>query len=1094
VPHARLDARLARTLFAGLVLGGAIAACTLPREGALSQRCTLAAECDDGNPCTVEACEADGLCRFEVLDGDPPQVNGDCRRAFCLSGFVHHEPAADPPDDENDCTDDVCEDGEPIHVPYANGKSCTLPEGQGHCVAGECKKVCDSDAKCNDGNDCTEDDCDTQTGFCTHVDLDDVEAPQQLEGDCRITLCDAGTELDAVDDSDVPDDGNDCTVQSCNEGTAETQILAPGTECADGDDPLAHVCDAAGQCVQCNGPTDCTWLAPGDACHERHCQGGQCASVDQPQGSPLPPAQQQVGDCHEWVCDGMGGSTEVVDDTDVPDDGRECTVDSCTLGVADNAPMQQGTACGLGGALVCDLDGDCVGCNAPTDCNGTDDFCGQRTCNGQVCGMSYTAAGTALPAAQQTTGDCLELRCNGAGAVVAVAIADPLVDGNVCTADVCNNGVPSNPPQPLDFPCNQGGTWCNGNGQCVQCNSPLQCPQGAPCQSAQCDANTCALADLPQGTTAPGSLQTDGDCKTVVCNGMGAPDPTPQVQDADLPVDGNQCTDDVCTNGVPSFPPEPAGDPCNQNGGVVCNGSAVAPACVECATSAQCPPTEGCDTSSWTCKLLDGQTCSMPVDCLGNLCVDARCCNSACTGLCRACNVGGSEGTCTFLAPGTDPVDECAGADVCNGSGACSCFDGMQNGGESDVDCGGGVCVDCNAGQACFVNGDCTSNVCAGGVCQPALCGDGVVNGNETCDFMSPSTPCCSASCGGPLPDGTTCGADPDGPDGCAAQPRCNGLGTGVASCVAQDQPPSTPCNDLLFCNGTDTCDGGGSCQNHAGDPCLGPDGDGDCMESCDEAADDCLAPDLDGSACTNNLFCDGPETCTAGMCGGSSGDPCPGPDGDADCAESCDEAADDCLAPDPNGSSCDDGLFCDGTETCSAGLCGGSTGDPCPGPDGDGDCMESCDETADDCLAPDLDGSACTNNVFCDGDEICGSGMCGGSSGDPCPGPDGDANCSESCDEAGDVCTAPDGLGASCNDGVFCTAVDTCDASAVCIGTGNPCPGHDAGTSCDDSCDETTMTCTAPDAASTFCDEMPGGSAGLCTGTAVEPNCAGDT
>ena len=83
-------------------------------------------------------------------------------------------------------------------------------------------------------------------------------------------------------------------------------------------------------------------------------------------------------------------------------------------------------------------------------------------------------------------------------------------------------------------------------------------------------------------------------------------------------------------------------------------------------------------------------------------------------------------------------------------------------------------------------------------------------------------------------------------------------------------------------------------------------------------------------------------------MCGSSTGDPCAANvgDADADCSESCNEGADDCTADDPDTSSCDDGLFCTGTETCTAGVCGSSTGDPCSSP-------EVCFETGNVCRAP---------------------------------------------------------------------------------------------------------------------------------------------
>lgn len=47
---------------------------------------------------------------------------------------------------------------------------------------------------------------------------------------------------------------------------------------------------------------------------------------------------------------------------------------------------------------------------------------------------------------------------------------------------------------------------------------------------------------------------------------------------------------------------------------------------------------------------------------------------------------------------------------------AASCSDGVKNGSESDVDCGG-ECDGCGIGQICGVDADCQSNVCADGVC-----------------------------------------------------------------------------------------------------------------------------------------------------------------------------------------------------------------------------------------------------------------------------------------------------------------------------------------------------------------------------------------
>jgi hypothetical protein len=61
-----------------------------------------------------------------------------------------------------------------------------------------------------------------------------------------------------------------------------------------------------------------------------------------------------------------------------------------------------------------------------------------------------------------------------------------------------------------------------------------------------------------------------------------------------------------------------------------------------------------------------------------------------------------------------------AGSDlVCAGTGGSSptCTDGVKNGSETDVDCGGGTCSPCANGDTCAVGSDCVSGTCTGGIC-----------------------------------------------------------------------------------------------------------------------------------------------------------------------------------------------------------------------------------------------------------------------------------------------------------------------------------------------------------------------------------------
>ena len=91
----------------------------------------------------------------------------------------------------------------------------------------------------------------------------------------------------------------------------------------------------------------------------------------------------------------------------------------------------------------------------------------------------------------------------------------------------------------------------------------------------------------------------------------------------------------------------------------------------------------------------------------------------------------------------------------------------------------------------------------------------------------------------------------------------------------------------------------------------------------------------------------------------------------------------------------CDDGLFCNGAETCSAGTC--QPGAPLALDDGVACTVDWCDETNNGIVhAPD-DG-LCDDGVFCDGVESCDALLGCQSGTDPC-------QQTEWCDEAGPAC-----------------------------------------------------------------------------------------
>ena len=159
----------------------------------------------------------------------------------------------------------------------------------------------------------------------------------------------------------------------------------------------------------------------------------------------------------------------------------------------------------------------------------------------------------------------------------------------------------------------------------------------------------------------------------------------------------------------------------------------------------------------------------------------------------------------------------------------------------------------------------------------------------------------------------------------------------GAGACA---HPANTaPCDDGLYCNGTDTCSGG-ACTVHAGSPCP----ETEC-NTCQEATDSCF--DTSGTACTD----DG-NVCTDDTCDGAGA----------------------CAHP-ANTASCDDGLYCTQIDECQNGLCIGRD-DPC------------------------LD-----NGDYCDGVEYCQEDVADficNSTGDPC-------DATLTCNEAADVCDVSD-------------------------------------------------------------------------------------
>jgi len=93
-------------------------------------------------------------------------------------------------------------------------------------------------------------------------------------------------------------------------------------------------------------------------------------------------------------------------------------------------------------------------------------------------------------------------------------------------------------------------------------------------------------------------------------------------------------------------------------------------------------------------------------------------------GLDDDCNglIDAADPACSGCASGfTCGFDFCPQGYVCESNGCCvpHCGDGVWNGDEGDVDCGGSCAAKCQSGQHCWANFDCTSGSCINSICQP---------------------------------------------------------------------------------------------------------------------------------------------------------------------------------------------------------------------------------------------------------------------------------------------------------------------------------------------------------------------------------------
>ena len=434
-----------------------------------------------GTPCGAQlTCDGKGSCSGCSKDADCPGTESFCQSKKCTAGVcgwdykpkgtkatgysdtppckqtqcdgkgsaeVVSDPSNTPPGTA--CTVGACNGGTPTQNNLENGTECG---GDKTCYNGAC-------SGCLTALDCPGSDTFCQARKCVaggcgfDFKTEGTEVPGQSEtGSCKKTVCNGAGGTTVVTDTTNAPAGTGCTYGVCTGGTPSQSDAANGTPCG------GSMTCFNGACSGCATAADC----PGSDtfCRKRKCVAGACGFDDTPDGTKAT-GYPDPGYCKQTQCNGAGGTKTVNDNTYRPSD-TPCTTYTCTSGSLSQSTKSVGAAC-TGG--VCNASADCVECVNASTC-GVDTFCATRTCTGYKCGVSYKGNGTALPAADQTAGNCQKKQCNGSGTVVSVADNGNTPEDVVCKKGTCSSGSPSYTNMANGTSCGVAGSPTCNAGTC----------------------------------------------------------------------------------------------------------------------------------------------------------------------------------------------------------------------------------------------------------------------------------------------------------------------------------------------------------------------------------------------------------------------------------------------------------------------------------------------------------------------------------------------------------------------------------------------------------------------------------------------------
>ncbi len=996
--------------------------------------------CQDNSDCDSAAC---------TLTSKGKECAKPCSDA-CPAGYACATLSASGSDVVNVCV----QIGVFLCAPCESDKDCQTPgfEGLDHCLAqgskgAFCGVSCDGDHPCPTGYDCANATTiagDTVAQCVPSNNAECTRKPLFVKNGAQ-TKCENKNENGACSGT------RHCT----GAGLTPCQAPIPAVETCNGkDDNCNSVVDDIGSasCSVSNEFGSC----PGSAL----CVGGNQIC----QGTS--PTKEQ--------CDGLDNNCNGETDEGFPDtdsDGKADCVDpdddnDGTGDISDNCPL-------IANADQANHDNDPAGdaCDTDDDNDGTPDVNDCDPLNPYV-----------YPFAKELC-DGVDNNCNK---VVDEGTCD---DSNLCTDDVCGATLGCS----HNFnttKCNDGNP-CTGSDACdfgVCQGTFVACNDNNPCTDDVCDPVKGCVSTVNSIVCTDGNACTEGDaCAGGACIGG-------KLAKCD---DGNQCTIDTC-DPVSGCKTTNSTAPCDDQNPCTVSDLCATGACS--GTAKTCNDGNVCTTDSCDAGVAGGCVYTPST---GGTCNDGNACttNDACAqGVCTGADAGCACGKDTDCA-GFEDGDACNGTLMCDKSAVpykckvnpltiVTCAIGS----DQSPECASVACVAAtgkcqvntiNEGNSCGTSNPCTTT----GKCNAGLCTGGSATQNCddlnacTTDSCDPKLGCQHAYNTGTCDDGNKCTLG----DTCSGG-SCTG-GTTITCddtnpCTSDACTPSTgcthtaasgaPCNDNNKCTDSDicqngTCVGGSTKTCSDNDPCTDT--------SCDPATG-CVV-NYNVASCTDNNACTLGDKCASGQCTSGAAKACN--DGNACTTDACDAATGNCTYTD-NTLACNDGNDCTVNDACSAGKCQGTGNPSCCVNDAGCDDGNAC--TKDICVIASgfcshdqnaLNGQACNaDSNGCTQNDSCNAGTCSTGTAVDCTNA-GDACNTATCQSTGVtsyLCAkVPKGAGFACDDGLYCTTADKCDAQGKCSGSALDCSAASGGCLAG-TCDEVNDKCTGtPKADGTTCD-----------------------